>query len=157
FILESRLRGVRVDSETREALMKPRKVGGAALSAVVADRVMDMLALQVRMTTFVEASKEERAKKMAAAFGPEDIRRMYAGSEEEQQQITKRMQRFSDLTKGDEAAMADAFLQLLVPTPERPLDPLYVAAALFVTADGNHLSRLLDSDERYRDIVREFL
>jgi hypothetical protein len=165
FIIESRLRDVRVDADTKEMLMRAKKTGGMELSAEQADEIIALVGAKMRMTKYVEAI-EERAvgpaavppsEKEAHQFSAEEIKKIYAGAPEEQAEIAKRVARFSKVTDGDPEKMRDAYFQVLHPLDGRATDPLYVVAGLIGMADGDRISEAAQGDDRYRAIVREYL
>ncbi|HSD12923.1 MAG TPA: hypothetical protein VLC10_05170, partial [Patescibacteria group bacterium] len=167
-IIESRLRQVRDDSDTKEMLMKSKKTGGLELSATDADKVMALLASKMRMSAFVEQIEEKKSPEeggQAAAapaegrkeFAAIDIKKIYSGNPEEQEALRKRMERFQQVTEGDAAKMRDAYHQVLFPPDLRPTDPLYVVAGLVVMADGDRFTDAVENDERYRNILRDYL
>lgn len=167
-IIESRLRSVRDDGDTKEMLMKAKKTGGMELSEADAERVMAMLASKVRMTAFVEAidesepagtaaEEEKPAEAAVKEYSPIQIKNLYSGTAEEQEAIKKRNARFRQVTEGDPAKMRDAFYQILFPPDLRPTDPMYVVAGLLGMTEDDRLSDAIENDDRYRNIVREFL
>lgn len=167
-IIESRLRQVRDDGDTKEMLMKAKKTGGMELSEADANGVLSLLASKMRMTKFVEAMDEGKAADLPvdaagqpAAPGKElaaiDIKRIYGGTDEEQEALKKRMERFSQVTENDAAKMRDAFYQVLFPPDLRPTDPLYVVAGLVVMAGGDSFSDAVENDERYRAVLHDYL
>src|SRR5690606_14617336 len=69
-IIDSRLRDVRDDVETKRMLTKERKVGGLNLPEAQADRIMDALSAETHMTVFMESAavaERKRAEASAAA------------------------------------------------------------------------------------------
>ena len=165
-IIESRLRSVRDDVEVKEMLMKAKKTGGMELSEADADKVIGMLSSKVRMTSFTEQVEEKKSPAEAAApsteapkreLAPIEIKKLYSGTPEEQEAIGKRLERFSKVTEGDPAKMRDAYYQVLYPPDGRPTDPMYVVAGLLAMADKDRISEALQEDERYRNILMEYL
>lgn len=168
-IIESRLRVVRDDMETKEMLMKSKKTGGLEMSEENAARVLSILASKMRMVAFSEAV-ESPAEKKSPGAGPAggesparrelsaiEIKKVYSGTPEEQEGIAKRLQRFTQVTEKDPVKMRDAYYQVLFPPDLRPTDPLYVVAGLLAMADGDQISEAVDNDERFANIVGQYL
>ncbi|HTK04010.1 MAG TPA: hypothetical protein VL500_00330 [Candidatus Eisenbacteria bacterium] len=164
-IVESRLRNVRDDGDTKEMLMKAKKTGGMELQETTAIEIIDAIRLKTRMTKYVEALEEKEegngeqgqsAAAPARLLTAAEIKKIYGGNPEEQQAIMKRVKRFRDVTKNDTAAMRDAYYQVLYPPDERPTDPLYVIAGLLAFAEDGELEMLLTEDARYREIVSKY-
>jgi len=169
-IIESRLRAVRDDADTKEMLMKAKKTGGLEMSDADAERVMSILSSKMRMVAFSEdaAPKEEKKSPEGAAPSAEspapkrelsaiEIKKLYSGTAEEQEGLSKRVQRFTQVTEKDPVKMRDAYYQVLFPPDLRPTDPLYVVAGLIAMADGDQVSESVDNDERYANIVSQYL
>lgn len=166
-IIESRLRQVRDDSDTKEMLMKAKKTGGMELPEADADAVVSLLASKMRMTKFVEIVGETEAAPDADGaeaplapvkeLSPIEIKKVYSGTPEEQEALKKRMARFVQVTENDAAKMRDAYYQVLFPPDLRPTDPLYVVAGLVAMAGDDRFSEAVESDERYRNILRDYL
>ncbi len=160
FIIESRLRHVRTNVAVKEMLMRGKKTGGMDLSEQEADKIIELLESKTRMTSYADVLGEEPA---AAAGGEEpeyaaeDIKRIFAGTAEEQEALGKRIGRFASVTAGDPSKMRDAFYQVIAPADGSPIDPPYVVAGLISMADGDKISDALAEDERYRTFVREYL
>jgi len=160
FIIESRLRHVRTDADVKEMLMRGKKTGGMAMSEIDADAIIELLNKKTRMTTYAESVSDETA---AAAppeetqYTGEEIKKMYAGTADEQEALGKRVDRFMSVTAGDPAKMRDAFYQVISPSEGTPIDPLYVVAGLICMAEGDKLSDALTEDDRYRNFIREYL
>lgn len=167
YIVESRLRNVRDDVETKEMLTKSLKTGGLELDPKKADEAIEMIRRTMRMTRFSErssapaASPDDSGSKepVAAEEPPAEVdaaavKRRYVGTEEEREAIASRIKKYRDATQSETVAMRDALLQLLYPDGGLLADPLYVVAALLCVAEDGELSDILTDDERFRDIVR---
>ena len=160
YIIESRLRHVRTDADVKEMLMRGKKTGGMEMAASEADRIIGLLETKKRMTSYAESREAETAVEAPAAapeYAAADIKKLYAGSPEEQEALGKRVDRFTSMTKGDPSKMRDAFYQVIEPPDGGPIDPQYVVAGLICMADGDKISDALAEDDRYRAIVREYL
>ena len=70
YIIESRLRDVRDDLETKEMLSRSQKVGGLELDESATEHVMEVLKAEVRMTRFVESAGETPAPAAPAPAMP---------------------------------------------------------------------------------------
>jgi hypothetical protein len=167
FIVESRLRSVRDDADTLEMLTKSKKTGGMELTDAQANAVLDAIKVKARMTKYVEMVEEDKpaAAEADAQAAPEaptkqytavEIKKIYAGTNEEQEALVKRIKRFRSVTDSDSAKMRDAYFQVLYPPDLRPTDPLYVVSGLIAFAEDGEVSDLLKYDERYKDIIRKF-
>lgn len=166
FIVESRLRSVRDDADTLEMLTKSKKTGGMELTEAQANEVIDAIKTKARMTKYVEMVEEEKPaapagepvpqEAPAKQLTPVEIKRVYAGTAEEQESLAKRIKRFRAVTDSDSTKMRDAYYQVLYPPDLRPTDPLYVVSGLIAFAEDGEVSDLLKYDERYKDIIRKY-
>lgn len=166
FIVESRLRSVRDDADTLEMLTKSKKTGGMELTEAQANDVIDAIKTKARMTKYVEMVEEEKSAAPASEpvaqeapakqLTPVEIKRVYAGTAEEQESLAKRVKRFRTVTDSDSTKMRDAYYQVLYPPDLRPTDPLYVVSGLIAFAEDGEVSDLLKYDERYKDIIRKY-
>lgn len=167
-IVESRLRQVRDDMDTLEMLTKSKKTGGMELNEGQAKDVLDTIASKTRMTKYVEAIEEEKPVAPSSAtpsvapaepareYTAVEIKKLYSGTQQEQEGIAKRVKRFREVTESDSVKMRDAYYQVIYPPDLRPTDPAYVVAGLIAFAEDREVADLLADDDRYKDIIRKY-
>lgn len=184
FIVESRLRDVRDDMETREMLARSQKVGGLELDEAAIEHVMEVLKAEMRMTRFVESVGEmpapvvpvtptaaapaetpvpEAPSAQAAAptaeakeYDAAAIKAIYNGSVEERSEIGRRIAKFREVTGDAPAKERDALYEILYPPDLGPIEPLFVVAAALAMAEDGSLVSALGEDTRFRDLINKY-
>lgn len=163
-IIDSHLRDVRDAMETGAMLTKPRKTGGLELPEAEAARIMDVVAQKRRMTKYVEQVIEtvhgEEGGEHAhehREYTPEEIRSIYLGSADEQKAIAKAVEAVATDTKNDPEAIRQRLYDSMYPEDLTQADRWTVVGQLIALVQAGGLLAAIREDERYRNIVRNFL
>ncbi len=162
-IIESRLRDVRDEMETRRMLTKPHKTGGLELTDAEAVRILDHVEQEMRMTKYVEEMPEESetsvtvgSKEREVLYEQQDIKAILVGPADEQKEIAKQMQALIEKTEGNPEMMREVLNGYLYPeTLEMPESSEVVAALMLFARQGDIVSSLLD-DKRFQGVIKAY-
>ncbi len=156
-IIESRLREARNDTETSEQLQRSSKLGGLELSSEDAAKIIGVIAEEMRLTKFVEAYEvKSPAAGEAQRFTPEDVRRIYAGSEEERKQLADLRAKLAKDGETPEKAL-DALRVSLQPLDKPLPEPLEVVAGLLFWAEKCEFVDDIGSEDRLGGLIVDYL
>lgn len=160
-IIESRLRGVRDDLDTRATLTKSKKIGGLELSAEEAGRIIEIVANEMSLTKYVEQTNEREVSEASAEsskFTPEQVKQRLLGSAEEQAELAKRVENLNQPSEGQQVEAPKERLYQLVFEPNYggSTDGWNIVAALFILAKQGGLLEALSKDDRYREGLKMF-
>jgi len=161
-IVESRLRGVRSDADTVVMLIKPAKTGGLELSTEDADRIVTLAVKEMKWTNFVDqlpgtaaaAKTEDLAAELK--YPPEEIKRLLAGTAEEQKALALAAEHLDQFTKGDPGQLRERLHDIVYDLVDGRVDPWDVVAALMLLTKHGLLVETLAKDSRFGQAVRAF-
>jgi hypothetical protein len=155
--LESFIRGVRDEAETREFLMKPVKTGGAGLVLEQTDDVMSrLLAASPRTIIVGEEVAKKKTSSAVKKYTPEEIKRMYLGDDDEREVLKASQKMFMDGIASDPIEIRKKFSSLLSSeTASREM--WLVVAGLLLLVESGSIGDALHEDERLRGLVIQFL
>ncbi|MBU0625749.1 hypothetical protein KKF05_05420 [Patescibacteria group bacterium] len=159
FIIESRLRDVRDDTETLAMLIKSKKVGGLELSETSANKIIKVLNDERALTRYVEQTEKEETGEASvenSKFTPEQIKQRLVGSVEEQQELAKRIENLNLSSEGSVDALKERLYQLVFEPVGVSIDDWDIVAALFVLTKQGGLLEALSKDVRYREGLKTF-
>lgn len=142
--IESRLRGIRDEAETKEALAKSAKVGGPGLTPVQMNAALAAVKKLVNDAVFSDT--DEQPAIAVTAYPPEKIKKIYAGSQAERKTLAERKASFSGSVG---VALSSAYLG----QGTEGNDALTLVAALLGAAEERALFTVLSEDEKLREAV----
>jgi hypothetical protein len=153
-IIESRLREVRDDLDTRTMLTRSKKVGGLELSDAQAGQVIEVLTNEMRLTHYIEAVTEQASKteeiRSEKKFSSEEIRSRLLGPVEDQKQLAKRIEQIERDTNSQIDLLREKVYELVFLPATTEVDAWDVVAALFALTRHNGLLSSLSDDDRFR-------
>ncbi len=161
-IIETRLRDVRDDADTKAQLMRPNKVGGLEMSNEQANKVLEVLSSEMRMTHYVEAVKASASPVASSdavikTYTPEQIAAIYTGDASQAKQLREDMDKFIKVTDRDPMKMRDALHELLYPPSLDQPEGRYVIAATLALSEDGELPDFLRNDDRFIALLRKHL
>ncbi|MFH1047862.1 MAG: hypothetical protein V1738_06175 [Patescibacteria group bacterium] len=163
-IVESRLRDVRDELETKHMFTKPRKTGGLEMIEAEADRIIGVIEEEKKFTRYVEAGSADvvagkslpAQTKAESDFSPEEIKAILLGPAAEQKDIAKQVQIISDQSKGNSEVLREILYDYIYPQTMEIVDQAAVVAALMLfVRQGDLVSALLD-DQRYQAVIKSY-
>ncbi|OIO51389.1 hypothetical protein COY93_02910 [Candidatus Uhrbacteria bacterium CG_4_10_14_0_8_um_filter_58_22] len=161
-IIESRLRGVRSDADTVVMLTKPSKTGGLEMSAEDADWIVALTVKEMKWTNFVDqlpnTAADAKTEDLAAElkYPPEEIRRLLAGTAEEQKTLALAAEHLDQFIKGNDGQLKERLHDIVYDLVDGRVETWDVVAALMLLTKRGLLLETLAKDLRFGQAVRSF-
>jgi hypothetical protein len=154
-IIESRLRNVRDDMDTKTYLTKPAKTGGAGLEESQANHVIRFIGDEIVMTKFVDEMPEE-AVEQKPAVSTDDIKKRLAGPIEEQKEVASRLERIATESGGNSEYVKEMLNNIMFGAGAESVDGWDVVAVVMMMAKQRMLIPLMSEEERMKEAISTY-
>ena len=160
YIIESRLREVRDEAETKRMLTKPAKVGGLEMSDVQAGEIIKLVEDERNLTRYTEEKVDivatDEGVQAQPSFTAEEIKKIFAGPVGEQKAIAKQLEAVSERGGGNGDILREEMHDIMYPDALEVISKEQIIATLLLFARQGELVPTLIDDERYRDVIRAY-